>query len=50
MPGFAPQLSATPGGQRRNAPTLGQDADAMLRDAGWTEEKISALRLRGTVA
>lgn len=50
MPGFAPKLSVTPGGQRRNAPTLGQDTDAVLREAGLTEEKISAPRLRGTVA
>jgi formyl-CoA transferase len=44
------ELSATPGGQRRNAPTPGQDTDAVLRKAGLTEEQISALRLRGTVA
>ena len=32
VPGFVPKLSETPGGHRRNAPALGQDTDAVLRD------------------
>ena len=50
VPGFVPKLSATPGIHQRNAPTLGQDTDAVLREVGLTEEQISALRQRGVVA
>ena len=32
VPGFVPKLSRTPGGHRRNAPTLGQDTEAVLRE------------------
>ena len=49
VPGFVPKLSATPGSQRRNAPALGQDTDAVLREVGLTEVQISALRERGVV-
>jgi formyl-CoA transferase len=31
VPGIVPKLSRTPGGHRRNAPTLGQDTDEVLR-------------------
>jgi len=30
VPGFVPKLSRTPGGHRRNAPSLGQDTDDVL--------------------
>ncbi|MGA0570288.1 CaiB/BaiF CoA transferase family protein [Variovorax sp. VNK109] len=49
VPGFVPKLSATPGGHRRNAPALGQDTDAVLREVGLSEEQIAALRERGVV-
>jgi formyl-CoA transferase len=49
VPGFVPKLSATPGSQRRNAPALGQDTDAVLREVGLTEAQIAALRERGVV-
>lgn len=49
VPGFVPKLSATPGSQRRNAPALGQDTDAVLREVGLTESQIVALRERGVV-
>jgi formyl-CoA transferase len=49
VPGFVPKLSATPGSQRRNAPKLGQDTDAVLREVGLTETQIAALRERGVV-
>ncbi|MDI1273092.1 CaiB/BaiF CoA-transferase family protein [Polaromonas sp.] len=49
VPGFVPKLSATPGSQRRNAPALGQDTDAVLREVGLTETQIAALRERGVV-
>ena len=50
VPGFVPKLSRTPGGHRRNAPALGQDTDAVLREVGLTSEQISALKARGVVS
>ena len=50
VPGFVPRLSATPCSHRRNAPALGQDTDAVLREAGLTEAQIATLRERGVVA
>ena len=50
VPGFVPKLSLTPGAHRRNAPALGQDSDAVLREVGLSEAQISALRERGVVA
>ena len=50
VPGFVPKLSLTPGGHRRNAPRLGQDTDAVLREVGLSEAQISELRQRGVVA
>jgi formyl-CoA transferase len=50
VPGIVPKLSRTPGGQRRLAPALGQDTDAVLREVGITEEQIAALKSRGVIA
>lgn len=50
VPGIVPKLSLTPGGQRSNAPALGQDTEAVLREVGLTSEQIAALRARGVVA
>ncbi|WP_298933031.1 CaiB/BaiF CoA-transferase family protein [uncultured Ramlibacter sp.] len=50
VPGVVPKLSLTPGGQRRNAPSLGQDSDAVLREVGLSEAQIQALKDRGVVA
>jgi formyl-CoA transferase len=50
VPGIVPKLSATPGGHRRNAPALGQDTDAVLRELGLSEAQIRALKERGIVA
>ncbi len=50
VPGVVPKLSATPGGQWRLAPALGQDSEAVLREVGLTEEQIAALRARGVSA
>jgi formyl-CoA transferase len=50
VPGFVPHLSASPGSHRRNAPALGQDTDAVLREVGLTDAQITALRERGVVA
>jgi formyl-CoA transferase len=49
VPGIVPKLSATPGGHRRNAPTLGQDTGEVLREIGLSEAQITALRERGIV-
>jgi formyl-CoA transferase len=49
VPGIVPKLSRTPGGQQRNAPALGQDTDAVLREVGLSEEQIAALKSRGVV-
>jgi formyl-CoA transferase len=50
VPGIVPKLSRTPGMHRRNAPALGQDTDAVLREVGLTEQQIAALKDRGVVA
>jgi len=50
VPGIVPKLSATPGSHRRNAPALGQDTDAVLREVGLSEAQIAELRQRGVVA
>ena len=49
VPGMVPKLSRTPGQHRRNAPTLGQDTDAVLLDFGITADQISEMRKRGIV-
>ncbi|MDE2617225.1 MAG: CoA transferase [Burkholderiales bacterium] len=50
VPGVVPKLSATPGGQWRLAPALGQDSEAVLREVGLTEAQIAALKVRGVIA
>jgi formyl-CoA transferase len=49
VPGVVPKLSLTPGGHRRNAPQLGQDTDAVMRELGLSQQQIADLRLRGIV-
>jgi formyl-CoA transferase len=49
LPGFVPKLSVTPAGHRRNAPALGADTDAVLREVGLSEAQIMALRERGVI-
>jgi formyl-CoA transferase len=49
VPGVVPKLSLTPGGHRRNAPALGQDTDAVLREIGLTPQQVQALKERGIV-
>jgi formyl-CoA transferase len=50
VPGFVPKLSRTPGKHQRNAPALGQDTDAVLREIGLSTAQIEALQARGIVA
>ncbi|RYF33179.1 MAG: CoA transferase [Comamonadaceae bacterium] len=49
VPGFVPKLSLTPAAHRRNAPALGEDTDAVLREVGLSDAQIAALRERGIV-
>ena len=49
VPGIVPKLSATPGGQHRNAPALGQDTDEVLRGVGLSAAQIQALKDKGIV-
>ncbi len=50
VPGIVPKLSATPGQHRRNAPTLGQDTDGVLRELGLSPEQIQGLKDKGIVS
>ena len=50
VPGIIPKLSRTPGNHRRNAPTIGQDTDAVLNEIGLTAVQIQALKDKGIVA
>ncbi|MDB5851101.1 MAG: formyl-CoA transferase [Rhodoferax sp.] len=50
VPGIVPKLSATPGSIRSSAPHLGDDTDAVLREAGLSTEQIALLREKGVVA
>lgn len=49
VPGIVPKLSRTPGGHHRDAPSLGQDTDAVLAGMGLTVAQIAELRQRGVV-
>ena len=50
VPGIIPKLSRTPGSHRRNAPSIGQDTDAVLNEIGLTAAQIQALKDKGIVA
>jgi formyl-CoA transferase len=50
LPGIIPKLSLTPGGHRRNAPALGQDTDAVLKELGLSPDQIQGLKDKGIVA
>ena len=49
VPGIVPKLSATPGTIRSSAPHLGDDTDAVLAEAGLTQEQIALLRSKGVI-
>ncbi len=49
VPGVVPKLSATPGTLRSAAPRLGEDTDAVLRELGFDEPAIAALRARAVI-
>ena len=50
VPGIIPKLSRTPGSHRRNAPSIGQDTDAVLQEIGLSSAQIQALKDKGIVA
>ena len=50
VPGVVPKLSLTPGTLRTSAPHLGDDTDAVLKEAGFAPEAIERLREQGVVA
>jgi formyl-CoA transferase len=49
IPGVVPKLSLTPGQHRRNAPTLGEDTDSILKEMGLSSVQIEALKAKGIV-
>jgi formyl-CoA transferase len=50
VPGVVPKLSLTPGTLRTHAPALGQDTEAVLRQAGISETALAELRAKGVIA
>ncbi|MEY2791965.1 MAG: hypothetical protein RL295_2130 [Pseudomonadota bacterium] len=49
IPGVVPKLSVTPGQHRSNAPALGQDTDAILKEIGLSAAQIEKLKATGIV-
>lgn len=49
VPGVVPKMSGTPGGVRSSAPGLGDDTEAVLAEAGLTQEQIALLRSKGVI-
>lgn len=49
IPGVVPKLSLTPGQHRRNAPTLGEDTDSILKEMGLSAAQIQELKAKGIV-
>jgi crotonobetainyl-CoA:carnitine CoA-transferase CaiB-like acyl-CoA transferase len=49
VPGVVPKLSATPGEVAGGGPRLGEHTDAVLREAGYDDAAIAALREAGVV-
>ncbi len=49
MPAITPKLSATPGATRWLGPTLGQHTDEVLRELGYSDADIAAMRKDGVL-
>ena len=49
VPGIVPKLSRTPGAIRSAAPKLGEHTEAVLRELGYGDEALAALRKSGIV-
>jgi len=50
VPGIVPKLIGTPGAIRSAAPRLGDDTEAVLREAGLADDMIRTLREQGAIA
>ncbi|WP_341317570.1 CoA transferase [Paraburkholderia sp. IMGN_8] len=50
VPGIVPKLMGTPGSIRSSAPKLGDDTNEVLRQIGLSDQEISDLRAKGSVA
>jgi formyl-CoA transferase len=50
VPGIVPKLMGTPGTIRSSAPQIGDDTDAVLGEAGFSDNDIAALRGKKVVA
>ncbi|MFC3230166.1 CaiB/BaiF CoA transferase family protein [Marinibaculum pumilum] len=49
QPGPAPRFSRTPGGIRHRAPKPGEGADATLKDWGFADDQVAAMRNAGVL-
>jgi formyl-CoA transferase len=49
VPGITPKLSRTPGANRCNAPSIGQDTDTVLREIGLSTDQITKLKEKGII-
>ena len=49
MAGLPVKLSANPGSVRSHAPLLGEHSAEVLRELGWSPERIAALREKGVI-
>jgi crotonobetainyl-CoA:carnitine CoA-transferase CaiB-like acyl-CoA transferase len=49
MPGFAAKLSETPARLRRPSPQLGEHTAEILKEIGYGDAEIDALRAQGVV-
>ena len=49
IPGYPAHFSACRAGTRKSAPSMGEDTDVILREAGYSQEEIAALKESGVV-
>jgi crotonobetainyl-CoA:carnitine CoA-transferase CaiB-like acyl-CoA transferase len=49
LPATPVRLSRTPGGIRHRAPLIGEHTDEILRDLGYSDDDIAALRAEGII-
>jgi formyl-CoA transferase len=49
QPGIVPKLSSTPGQILNRAPKIGEHTDQVLKQAGFDESALAALRTKGVI-